>query len=101
MIKEINAAELKERLDHVVNDIFLLDVREISEFEQYNIGGTLIPLGQLPNRLSEIPTDNEIVVVCKSGGRSLRAVQYILQNREGANVYNLKGGLMAWESIYG
>ena len=90
-VKEL--AELKKQ--HV--DFQLIDVREPSEYDVCHIGGKLIPLAQLPDRLSELNPEQLTVVHCKSGGRSSRAVEFLL--RQGfVNVRNLKGGITAWRS---
>jgi sulfur-carrier protein adenylyltransferase/sulfurtransferase len=89
MTGEINILQLEERFESV----FILDVREPYEFNNYNIGGTLIPLRDLPGRLSEIPADKDIVVVCESGIRSANAANYIASVYTETNVFNLKGGL--------
>lgn len=96
MIKEINTSELKNRLNDNTDDIFLLDVREPHEFNQFNIGGTLIPLGELKEKINILPDNKEIVVVCKSGVRSMRAAQFIAEKKKDVHVFNLKGGLVAW-----
>ena len=93
-VPEIQAEELKNRLDHG-DPGFLLDVREEYEFEISNIGGHLIPLPQLPKRLSEISESDEIVAVCKYGPRGVKAVEY-LQNQGFTRVSNLRGGIHAW-----
>ncbi|HEY4787769.1 MAG TPA: rhodanese-like domain-containing protein, partial [Bacteroidales bacterium] len=98
MVGEINASDLKHRLDNSPETLFLLDVREPSEFEYFNIGGTLIPLNKLPDRLHEIPDNKDIIVICKSGVRSFKAARYISESRKDVNILNLKGGLMAWLS---
>jgi molybdopterin/thiamine biosynthesis adenylyltransferase/rhodanese-related sulfurtransferase len=75
---------------------FLLDVREPDEFESARIAGsTLIPLASLPLRTSEIPKDKQIVVHCKLGGRSAKAVAFLLENGF-TNVWNVAGGITAW-----
>ena len=78
--------------------LFLLDVREPQEFQIAKIpGSTLIPLGQLPQRLNELPAGAdapEIIVHCKMGGRSARAVQFLKER--GIPARNLKGGILAW-----
>lgn len=88
-----------EKLDsklHSAKPPFLLDVRQPDEFEQSRIkGAVLIPLGDLPNRLDELPTDRPIVVYCRSGHRSARAVEF-LQNSGFQNVESLTGGINAW-----
>lgn len=77
---------------------FILDVREPQEWEEYHIpGSTLIPLGDLPNRLSEVPKDKEIVVVCRSGNRS-REGSEILKNNGFTNVTSMAGGLKEWSA---
>ncbi len=77
---------------------FILDVREPQEWEEYHIpGSTLIPLGDLPNRLSEVPKDKEIVVVCRSGNRS-REGSEILKNNGFTSVTSMAGGLKEWSA---
>ncbi len=96
MINEISALELRRRMDDPNDKFFLLDVREPGEYDQYNIGGTLIPLGKIQEKLQEIPADKDIVVVCKSGVRSYRAALFMAENLKQANIFNLKGGLLSW-----
>jgi rhodanese-related sulfurtransferase len=75
---------------------FFLDVRSQDEWDQFHIAGsTLIPLDQLPNRLSELPGDQELVVVCLSGHRSQSGVT-LLQQAGFKQVSCLSGGLQAW-----
>jgi adenylyltransferase/sulfurtransferase len=77
-------------------DFFLLDVREPNEYQIGRIpGSTLIPLGEVPQRLKEIPRDKEIIVQCKMGGRSAKAAQFLRQQGYG-RVKNLKGGILDW-----
>lgn len=74
---------------------FLLDVREPSEFRSARIAGaTLIPLGQLQKRVSELPSGGEIIVVCQSGSRSGSATSFL--RKSGLNALNLNGGMSAW-----
>jgi sulfur-carrier protein adenylyltransferase/sulfurtransferase len=90
---ETTVDDLKERLQDP--HVYVLDVREPQEFKICRIpGSTLIPLGELPSRLGELPTDRDIVVHCKSGARSAKAVR-LLQER-GITARNLKGGILAW-----
>ena len=72
-VPEIQVEELKRRLD-AKEDLFVLDVREPHEYQICNIGGHLIPLNDLPNRVHELDSSREIVVHCKMGGRSAKAV---------------------------
>ncbi len=75
---------------------FLLDVREIDEWETCKLAGaTLVPLGQLTTRCGEVPNDKPVVVYCHHGGRSARAVQWLLQQGYSQAV-NLAGGIEAW-----
>jgi adenylyltransferase/sulfurtransferase len=95
-IPQISVEELKRKLD-AKEDFFLLDVREPHEVPIANIGAPLIPLGQLEQRLGELAAykDREIVVHCKSGGRSQKAA-LILKNAGFQQVENLAGGITAW-----
>lgn len=78
-------------------DVVLIDVREQYEYDEGHIPGvTLIPLGTIPNRLDEIPTDKEVVFVCRSGNRSNQATQF-LQQQGFDNVHNMLGGMNAWQ----
>jgi rhodanese-related sulfurtransferase len=77
---------------------FFLDVRSQEEWNQFHIAGsTLIPLDQLQNRLSELPKDKDIVVVCLSGHRSLSGTA-ILQQAGFTRISCLSGGLTAWKA---
>ncbi len=80
---------------------FLLDVREPDEHQAARIeGATLIPLGELPDRLAEIPRDQKIVVHCKLGGRSAKAVGLLIAGGFD-NVWNVAGGIEAWREAEG
>jgi adenylyltransferase/sulfurtransferase len=93
-VSGIQAEELKRRLD-AGEDLFLLDVREENEYEISNIGGHLIPLPELLDRVDELDASQEIIALCKMGTRSAKAVQIL--NRAGfPNVRNLSGGIHAW-----
>ena len=95
-IPQISVQELKRRLD-AHEDIFVLDVREPHEAQIAGLGAPLIPLGDLPKRLDELAPqrDREIVVHCKSGGRSQKAAQ-LLKGAGFPHVENLAGGILAW-----
>ena len=93
-IPQMTVKELKRRMD-AGEDPYILDVREPFEFQIAQIGGKLIPQNEVPLRLSEIPREREIVVQCKSGGRSQRIAEFLKQ--EGfPSVVNLAGGILAW-----
>jgi len=92
---ETTSLELKKRLD-AGDDVFILDVREPNEFQICRIPGSiLIPLGELPRRYAELPTDKDIVANCKMGGRSAKATEF-LQSVGFKRVKNLKGGILDW-----
>ena len=92
---ETTVTELKKKMD-AKDDFFLLDVREPNEFQIGRIpGSTLIPLGEVPQRVNEIPRDKEIIVHCKMGGRSAKAATFLRQQGF-KNVKNLTGGILAW-----
>jgi adenylyltransferase/sulfurtransferase len=92
---EITVEELKKRLDNK-DRIFVLDVRNPEEFQICRIpGSTLLPLPELPQRFKELNPDQEIIIHCKSGMRSLKATNFLRQQGF-SRVKNLKGGILAW-----
>ena len=93
-VPEMQVEELKRRLD-AGDDIFVLDVREPHEYQICNLGGYLIPLNDLPKRVSELDSSREIVAHCKMGGRSAKAVEFLRQAGF-KKVHNLTGGINAW-----
>jgi adenylyltransferase/sulfurtransferase len=96
-IPEITPTELKERLDRG-DPITIVDVREPFEWEIGNLeshGATLIPLGELPERVGEIDPAGEIVLQCRSGARSAQALAFLRQHGY-ERLLNLKGGILAW-----
>src|SRR5271156_5900212 len=93
-VPEIQVEELKRRLD-AKEDVFVLDVREPHEYQICNLGGHLIPLNDLPRRVNELDSSREIVVHCKMGGRSAKAVAF-LQQAGFTKIHNLAGGINAW-----
>jgi len=95
LAKEINAAKASELRDQ---GAFVLDVREPDEWAAGHIpGATLIPLGQLASRLAEVPQDQQVVVVCRSGNRSATG-RDILLDAGFAEVTSMGGGMNAWVS---
>jgi molybdopterin/thiamine biosynthesis adenylyltransferase/rhodanese-related sulfurtransferase len=93
-IPQMTVKELKRRLD-AGDDFQLIDVREPYEFQIAQIGGKLIPQNEVPNRLAEIDRNREVVVHCKSGGRSQRIAEFLKQAGY-SNVSNVAGGITAW-----
>jgi sulfur-carrier protein adenylyltransferase/sulfurtransferase len=93
-VPQIGPEELKRR-QTAGEDVFVLDVREPHEYQIANIGGHLIPLNDLPKRVGELNREKNIVVHCKSGGRSQKASEF-LQQQGFQHVENLAGGITAW-----
>ena len=86
-------ADVKDR-----DDVLVLDVREDWEYNEKHIPGVLwMPMNTVPNRLSEIPKDKEVIVTCRSGNRSGQVVDF-LREQGFTNVHNMTGGIVAWES---
>lgn len=94
-MKSITVEELKELIDSKA-DFQLIDVREPYEYEEANINGELIPLGEIPVRHEEISKEKQVIMQCRSGVRSANAVQFLEQNFGFTNLYNLDGGILAW-----
>jgi molybdopterin/thiamine biosynthesis adenylyltransferase/rhodanese-related sulfurtransferase len=94
-IPEITAPQLKQMMDEK-KPFVLIDVREPHEYQICSIPGSkLIPLGDVPRRMHELNSADEIVVHCKSGMRSAKAVDLLMQSGF-RKIYNLKGGILAW-----
>lgn len=93
MAREISVAQAVEKRSA---GAFILDVRQPDEWNQFHIpGATLIPLDQLETRLNEVPKDQEIVVVCRSGNRSQEG-RDILLNAGYQQVTSMAGGMLDW-----
>jgi len=98
-MQTISVEELKKRLD-AGEALHLLDVREPHEHADFNIGGTLLPLGRVQQMdIDEIEPwkDEEVIVYCRSGNRSGQA-SMMLETAGFTNVVNLTGGMMAWQN---
>lgn len=96
-MKTISVAELKAKLA-ANEDFLLLDVRQPEEYAESNLDGLLIPLAELPQRVSELDPHKQTIVHCKAGGRSAKAVEY-LESQGFVDVYNLTGGILAWQEL--
>jgi sulfur-carrier protein adenylyltransferase/sulfurtransferase len=94
-MQEKTVKELKAMMD-AGTDYQLIDVREPNEYEQSNLGGELIPLQEVPDNLDRIARDKPVVIHCRSGARSGRIIAYLEQSQGYTNLYNLKGGILAW-----
>ena len=93
-IPQITVKELKRRID-AGEDVQLIDVREPYEYQIAQIGGKLIPQNDVPQRLAEIDRNREVVVHCRSGARSQRIAEFLVQSGY-PKVANLAGGILAW-----
>lgn len=93
-MKEVTVQELKQKID-AGEDFQLIDVREEFEYELSNLNGTLIPLGGILIETDKIATDKPVIVHCRSGARSAAAIMQ-LETQGFDNLYNLKGGIIAW-----
>ena len=94
-MKEISVAELKAKMD--ANESFqLIDVREPWERDIANLGGKSIPMGDILNRSEEIDPTTPCIIHCRTGGRSGNVVSALEMHKNMDNLYNLKGGIIAW-----
>jgi adenylyltransferase/sulfurtransferase len=94
-MKEITVEELK-KLKDAGEDFQLIDVREAYEIEICNIDGECIPLNEIPNSVEKISRDKKVIIHCRSGSRSGNTVKWLEKNHNFGNLYNLKGGILAW-----
>jgi rhodanese-related sulfurtransferase len=100
-MNSISVQELKQKIDNK-EPIVLIDVREPNENAEYNIGGILLPLGKVQTMQIDDIEDHrneEVVVYCRSGMRSMQATM-MLQQLGFSNVSNLTGGVLAWKDAY-
>lgn len=94
---EIPAVVVDDVNDELLEEVFVLDVREPDEWARGHIeGATHIPLGQLQERVGEVPNDQKVLCVCAVGGRSGMATQFL--GTEGREAVNLDGGMYAWQA---
>ena len=94
-MKEKTVSELKAMIDSG-EDFQLIDVREPHEYDICNLKGQLIPMNEVPDHIEEISKDKTVVVHCRSGARSGRIIEFLEANYGYQNLYNLKGGILAW-----
>lgn len=94
-MKEITVEELKAMQERG-ESFQLIDVREPHEYEEANLGATLIPLGEVKDQVDKIDRDKPVVVHCRSGKRSAQAIQY-LEQQGFDNLHNLAGGILAYQ----
>lgn len=101
-MEQISVEELKARLD-AGEKVNLVDVREPAENAEFNIGGTLVPLGKIQTmQVDDIEDmkDEEVVVYCRSGNRSMQAA-FFLESLGFKNIKNLSGGMLGWKEKFG
>jgi len=98
-MKEVTVQELKQKIDNK-EDFQLIDVRETFEYETSNLNGENIPLGGLLIEADKISQDKPVIMQCRSGKRSAAAVMQLEQMLGLTNLYNLKGGILAWQEAY-
>lgn len=94
-MKEISVQELKQLIDEK-KDFQLIDVREEHEFDEVNIHGELIPMGEVMDNVDKISRDKQVVVHCRSGKRSASVISALESQHGFTNLYNLKGGILAY-----
>jgi len=94
-MKEITVAELKQKIDNK-EDFQLIDVRETFEYEMSNINGENIPLAGILIEAEKVAKDKPVIIQCRSGARSAAALMQLEQKFGYTNLYNLKGGILAW-----
>lgn len=95
-VEEITTTELKEQMKTDQTAVYI-DVREVDEFEDGHVEGMKnMPLSSFTETYSELPKDKEIVIMCRSGNRSMQAAEYLVQQGY-KNVINVSGGMLAWD----
>ena len=93
---QIPSTDVAHVPDPLPAELPVLDVREPHEWEAGHIDGAVhVPLGELSDRLGEVPTARPLLVTCKAGGRSAKAVEFL--TAQGYDAVNLDGGMLAWE----
>lgn len=95
IMKEVTVQELK-KLKDTGADFQLIDVREPHEFDICNLDGELIPMSEIPYNVDKIAKDKQVVIHCRSGKRSGDMLLWLEKNHGFTNLYNLRGGILAW-----
>jgi len=92
-VSEIDVAELARRRDE--GGVTLIDVRQPDEYEEARVpGAVLVPLGEVPDRLAEIPAEGTLHIICARGARSMKAAEFLAG--QGRDTVNVDGGTLAW-----
>jgi rhodanese-related sulfurtransferase len=97
---EITVEELKDKMDRK-EDFMFIDVREQYEYDEFNLGAKLIPLGEFMDNIPNLEShrDEEIIIHCRSGKRSGMATE-VLTSAGFSNVKNVVGGVLRWQEVY-
>jgi rhodanese-related sulfurtransferase len=91
-VPEIDIDEFARRREQ---GLPVIDVREPDEYQEAHVpGATLIPLATVPDRLDDVPVERDVLVICRSGARSMRAAEFLTAN--GISATNVAGGTVAW-----
>lgn len=98
-MNEITVQDLKKMIDNK-EDFQLIDVRETFEYEMSNLNGLNIPLAGLLLEADQISKDKPVIMQCRSGARSAAAVNQLEKQFGFTNLYNLKGGILAWKAEF-
>ena len=96
-MKSISVDELKEWLDEG-KEFQFVDVREQGEYDLGNLGAEFLPMSTIQSNIDKIKKDGDVVVMCRSGNRSGQVVNFLTQNNGYNNLYNLEGGILAWQA---
>ena len=94
-MKEQTVKELKQLMDTGA-DFQLIDVRDPHDYDFCNLNGELIPQGDIPDNIDKIDKNKKVILQCRSGSRSGNMVQWLEKKYGFQNLYNLKGGILAW-----
>jgi len=96
-IERINTQELEQRLSQAPEDTIFIDVREPEEYASGHIEGMInMPLSSFSETYSQLPKDKEIVIICRSGNRSMQAAQ-LLREKGYTRIVNVDGGMLDWK----
>jgi len=98
-MKSITVTELAILIEDK-KDFQLIDVREPEEYEEFNIGGELIPLGDIAHQLQRLSKDKPVIIYCRKGIRSQIAIQRLQEKFPFNNLINLIGGTEAWKKQF-
>ncbi|MCA0972849.1 rhodanese-like domain-containing protein [Halobacillus litoralis] len=95
-IEEITPNEVEKKIEQN-DDMTIIDVREDEEVAEGMVPEAKhIPLGQIPNEIEKLPKDQEYIMICRSGRRSMNAAEYMKENGF-SNVKNMQGGMLQWD----